>query len=127
MWAVYVQQDRECNNNNMVTHAIIVACPHPSSCLCRPHPLHVFLHMCCCIYIALVSLLFGTVMPTSSNILEMFLLPCISSYCSRWLWVGLYKHSKAGSVDRAGSVVCNTCWFHPLKSKITTLITLCLY
>ena len=40
-------------------HVIVVACPHP---------------LCCCIYTALVSLLFGTVIPTSFNILmEMFL------------------------------------------------------
>ena len=37
-----------------VMHIIVVACPHP---------------LCCCIYTALVSLLFGTVIPTSSNIL----------------------------------------------------------
>ena len=54
-----------CNNNNMrspslhlfyygVTHVIIVACPHTLS---------------CCIYTALVSLLFGAVIPTSFNIL----------------------------------------------------------
>ena len=58
-----------CNNNNMrilkledvgrVMHVIVVACPHP---------------LCCCIYTALVSLLFGIVIPTSFNILmEMFL------------------------------------------------------
>ena len=40
-------------------HVIVVACPHP---------------LCCCIYTALVSLLFGTVIPISFNILmEMFL------------------------------------------------------
>ena len=37
-----------------VTHIIIVECPHPLS---------------CCIYAALVSLLYGTVIPTSFNIL----------------------------------------------------------
>ena len=38
-----------------------------------PHPLSG------CIHTALVSLLFGTVIPTSFNILmEMFLLPCIT-------------------------------------------------
>ena len=69
---------RACNNNNMrnpslhlfyygVTHVIIVACPHPLS---------------CCIYTALVSLLFGTVIPTSFNILmEMFLLPLYIIEC----------------------------------------------
>ena len=42
-------------------HVSIVACPHPLS---------------CCIYTALVSLLFGTVIPTSFNILmEMFYFP----------------------------------------------------
>ena len=56
---------RGCNNNNMrspslhffyygVTHVIIVECPHPLS---------------CCIYTALVSLLFSAVIPTSFNIL----------------------------------------------------------
>ena len=73
---------RACNNNNMrnpslhlfyygVTHVIIVACPHPLS---------------CCIYTALVSLLFGTVIPTSFNILmEMFLLPLYVVYGVRGL------------------------------------------
>ena len=54
---------RAYNNTNMrnpiikdvggVMHVIIVACPHPLS---------------CCIYTALVFLLFGTVIPTSFNI-----------------------------------------------------------
>ena len=54
---------RACNNNNMrnpslhplisVTHVIIVACPHS---------------LFYCIYTTLVSLLFGTVIPTSFNI-----------------------------------------------------------
>ena len=40
-----------------------------------PHPLS------CCIYTALVSLLFGTVIPTYFNILmEMFLLPCFTAF-----------------------------------------------
>ena len=40
-----------------------------------PHPLS------CCTYTALVSLLFGTVIPTSFNILmEMFLLPCFTGF-----------------------------------------------
>ena len=53
-------------------HVIIVACPHP---------------MCCCIYTALVSLLFGTVIPTSFNILmEMFLHLLYISYT---LYVGI--------------------------------------
>ena len=39
--------------------------------------------LCCCIYI-LVSLLFGTIIPTSFNILmEMFLLPCFTVF---WLY-----------------------------------------
>ena len=73
---IYVARQgmRACNNNNMrnpslhlfyygVTHVIIVACPQSLS---------------CCIYTALVSPLFGPVIPTSFNILmEMFLLPCI--------------------------------------------------
>ena len=42
-----------------------------------PHPLS------CCIYTALVSLLFGTVIPTSFNILmEMILLPCIYNWAN---------------------------------------------
>ena len=79
---------RAYNNNNMcgpslhlfyceVTHVIIVACPHPLS---------------CCIYTALVSLLFGTVIPTSFNILmEMFLPPCICMYCIL-LYCGKYNY-----------------------------------
>ena len=70
------QGTRACNNNNMcnpslhlfyygVTHASIVACPHPLSC-------------CIHVYTALVSLLFGTIIPTAFDILmEMF---CIHYY-----------------------------------------------
>ena len=69
-------------------HVIIVACPRPLSwcILCTAFILHinivpsfpVLLH----IYTALVSLLFGTVIPTSFNILmEMFLLPCFTVFC----------------------------------------------
>ena len=49
--AVYMQQDRGCNNNTKIKDVgriMIVACPHPLS---------------FCIYTALVSLLFGTVIP----------------------------------------------------------------
>ena len=77
---------RACNNNNMrnpslhlfyygVTHVIIVACPHPLS---------------CCTYTALVSLLFGTVIPTSFNILmEMFLLPYLQGFHQEIWGVGV--------------------------------------
>ena len=41
-----------------VTHVIVVACPYP---------------LCCCIYTALVSLLFGTVIPTLFNTLYIYL------------------------------------------------------
>ena len=75
------------------THVIIVACPHPLS---------------CCIYAALVSLLFGTVIPTSFNILmEMFLLPSfnlvvsiddflyiyLSIYLSIYLYIYIYIYT----------------------------------
>ena len=90
---------RACNNNNMrnpslhlfyygVMHITIVACPHPLSCyiytaliLCLAAYKYTALIPCVCCYIyiytALVSLLFGTVIPTSFNILmEICLLPC---------------------------------------------------
>ena len=98
------QEMRACNNNNMrnpslwgyacyyccmpsspvllhiggVTHVIIVACPHLLSCC-----IYIALIFCLAAYIlhALVSLLFGTVIPTSFNILmEIFLLPCFTGF-----------------------------------------------
>ena len=63
----------------LLLHALIpclaadIYCPHPLS---------------CCIYTALVSLLFGTVIPTSLNILmEMFLLSCFTGF-------SLYRNSR---------------------------------
>ena len=82
------QEMRACNNNMRnpslhlfyygVTHVIIVACPHLLSCC-----IYIALIPCLAAYIlhALVSLLFGTVIPTSFNILmEMFLLPFVIAY-----------------------------------------------
>ena len=93
---------RVCDNNNMcnpslhllyyglrmllllhaLIHCLAAYCPHPLSCCILPSSpvlLHTALIPCLAAYnrtTALVSLLFGTVIPTSSNILvEMFLLP----------------------------------------------------
>ena len=95
MRAVYMHQDRGCGHATIITcvtppyisfimglcmllllHALIpclAAYILPSSSVL----LHISTTLIPCIYTALVSLLFGTVIPTSFNILmEMFLLPC---------------------------------------------------
>ena len=73
----------------LLLHALIpclgayIYCPHSLS---------------CCIYTALVSLLFGTVIPTSFNILmEMFLLPCFT---------GVSLHTRL-------QIQCSLRWFEP--------------
>ena len=48
-----------------VTHVIIVVCLHPPR---------------CCIYTALVSLLFGTVIPTSFNTLMEMFFTCFTDF-----------------------------------------------
>ena len=56
-----------------VATPIIVACPHPLTCC-----IYTALILCLAAYRSLVSLLVGTVIPTSFNILvEMFLLPLV--------------------------------------------------
>ena len=77
---------RACNNNNMrnpiisreglrmllLLHALI---PCLAAYILPSSPV-------LCIYTALVSLLFGTLIPTSFNILmKMFLLPCFTGFC----------------------------------------------
>ena len=81
---------RACNNSNPIIkdvgrgYACYYCCMPSSPVLLHiycPHPLS------CCIYTALVSLLFGTVVPTSFNILmEMFLLSCFTGF-------SLYRNS----------------------------------